>query len=203
MRWFAASCQNVTAQESAGRRWLPRTVILVVAVVASLSIAACGSPTVPQLPAGAYSNTTYNFHIAYPRNWKANPFVSTPAAGDTSPSAIPFTLVITRTGDTHGVAAFISTCTITVMNLKNSDIAKSAKSLASDKTLQPVKIGGVQGYKSSPLVQNVPNSQISVTHTDYYVLHGDYEYQLSTDSVKGDNADGDLQSIIASFAFGA
>ena len=87
------------------------------------------------------------------------------------------------------------------MNLKNSDIATSAATLPDDKALQSATIGGVQGYKSAPLTQDIPNTQISVTHIDYYVVHGDYEYQLSTDSVKGDNADSDLQSIITSFAF--
>ena len=83
-----------------------------------------------------------------------------------------------------------------------SGIAKSAASLATNKTLQLATIGGEPGYKSNPLVQDIPNSQISVTHIDYYVVHGDYEYQISTDSVKGDNADADLASMVASFSFG-
>jgi hypothetical protein len=89
------------------------------------------------------------------------------------------------------------------MNLKNSDIAKSAAGLATNKFLQTMSIGGVSGYASAPLAQDIPNSEISVTHTDYYVVHGGFEYQISTDSVKGDNADGDLRSIVESFSFGA
>jgi hypothetical protein len=191
-------------REFAGRQWwLLRALAIALAGSACLIIAACGSPSTPQLnlPGGTYSNATYGFHITYPRNWKPNSFDATPAA-DGSIAPIPFNLVITRTGDAHSAASLISTCTITVLNMKNKDIATSAASLTSNKALQAATIGGAQGYKSSPLVQNIPNSQISVTHLDYYVIHGDYEYQISTDSVKGDNADADLESMVASFGFG-
>ncbi len=188
----------------AGRQWwLLRALAVALAGAACLIIAACGSPSAPQLnlPGGVYSSTTYSFHVDYPRNWKPNPFNATPST-DGSAAPIPFNLIITRTGDAHSAASLISTCTITVLNMKNTDIAKSASGLSSNKTLQPATIGGEPGYKSSPLVQDIPNSQISVTHIDYYVIHGDYEYQISTDSVKGDNADADLASMVASFAFG-
>ncbi len=188
----------------AGRQWwLLRALAIASMGAACLIIAACGSPSTPQLnlPGGTYSSSTYGFHITYPRNWQANPFDATPAA-DGSAAPIPFNLVITRTGDAHSAASLISTCTITVLNMKNKDIAKSAASLASNKALQATTVGGVQGFKSSPLIQDIPNSQISVTHMDYYVIHGNYEYQISTDSVKGDNADADLESMVASFGFG-
>ena len=190
MRWFAGC-----------RRRLPRAVVFALAGMACLVVAACGSPSALQLPAGSYSSAQYDFHLTYPRNWKANPYAVTASAS--GPTAIPFNLVITRTGDTHSAASLVSTCTITVMNMKDSDIAQSAATLASNKSLSAVTIGGVRGYRSSPLIQDIPNSQISVTHTDYYVVHGAYEYQISTDSVKGDDADSDLKSIIASFTFGA
>jgi hypothetical protein len=175
---------------------------MALAGIACLALAACGSPSLAPLPSGSYSNSAYGFHLTYPKDWKPNPYDSTPSSGDAASSAIPFTLVITRTGGSHSSAALISTFTVTVMNLKNSDIAKSAAGLASDKTLHAVTIGGVQGYASTPLEQDIPNTQISVTHIDYYVVHGNYEYQLSTDSVKGDDADSDLQNIFKSFAFG-
>ncbi len=188
----------------AGRRWwLLRAITVALAGAACLIIAACGSPSTPQLnlPGGSFSSTAYGFHVTYPRNWQPNSYNATPPT-DGSTAPIPFNLIITRTGDAHSAASLISTCTITVLNMKSPDIAKSAASLATNKTLQPATIGGVAGYKSSPLVQDIPNSQISVTHVDYYVIHGDYEYQISTDSVKGDNADADLASMVASFAFG-
>ena len=188
----------------AGRRWwLLRALAVALAGAACLLIAACGSPSTPQLnlPGGIYNNTTYGFKVTYPRNWQPNSYNATPST-DGSAAPIPFNLIITRTGDAHSAASLISTCTITVLNMKNTDIAKSATSLATNKTLQPATIGGEPGYKSSPLVQDIPNSQISVTHVDYYVVHGDYEYQISTDSVKGDNADSDLASMVASFSFG-
>jgi hypothetical protein len=204
MRGFPSRRQCRFAQERTQRGWLPRAFVALLMGAACLVIAACGSPSTPQLnlPGGTFSNTTYSFHITYPRNWKVNSFDATPSASG-SAVAIPFNLVITRTGDTHSAASLISTCTITVMNMKNKDIAKSAADLATNKALHAATIGGAQGYKSNPLVQDIPNTQISVTHMDYYVIHGDYEYQISTDSVKGDNADADLESMIASFAFGA
>ncbi len=188
----------------AGRQWrLLRALAVALAGAACLAIAACGSPSAPQLnlPGGTYSSTAYGFHVTYPRNWKPNPYDATPSA-DGSTAAIPFNLIITRTGDSHSAASLISTFTVTVLNMKNKDIARSAASLAKNKTLQATTIGGEPGYKGSPLAQDIPNSQISVTHTDYYVVHGGYEYQISTDSVKGDNADADLESMVASFGFG-
>ena len=187
------------------RRWKRlREPALVLAALVCLAFTGCGTASAPtlNLPGGTYSSVTYDFHITYPRNWLANPSEATPA-DDGSALPIPFTLVITRTGDAHSAASLISTCTVTVMNLKNSDIAKSADGLATNSTLKATTIGGIAGFVSASLAQDVPNSEISVTHTDYYVVHGGYEYQMSTDSVKGDNADGDLHSMVESFGFGA
>lgn len=181
-----------------------RVLAITLAALACLAITACGSASAPtlNLPGGTYSSATYDFHITYPRNWLANPSEVTPSS-DNSVVPIPFTLVITRTGDPHSAASLISTCRITVMNMKSRDIAKSAADLATNKTLQAMTIGGASGYVSAPLAQDIPNSQISVTHTDFYVVHGGYEYQISTDSVKGDDADADLKSMVESFGFGA
>jgi hypothetical protein len=201
MQPFAGRRQWHATPESAPLWWHPHALVVLAALAACLVIAACGSPTLPSLPAGSYSSATFGFHVSYPTNWKANPCDAS-TCGNSASGAIPFNLIITRTGDSHSAAALISTCTITVMNMKDRAIAASAAGLSRDKTLQPVTIGGARGYKSAPVTQDIPNSQISVTHTDYFVVHGNYEYQLSTDSVKGDNADADLQSIIASFGFG-
>lgn len=203
MHWVTRHRRSHSTGATLGWQRLLRVLAIMLPGAACLAIAACGSPSALQLPAGSYSSATYDFHVAFPRNWKANPYDATPSGSGSPQTAIPFTLVITRTGDTHSVASLISTCTITVMNMKDSNIAKSAARLADDNALEPATIGGMQGYKSKPVVQNVPNTQVSVTHTDYYIVHGDYEYQLSTDAVSSDHADSDLQSIIASFAFGA
>lgn len=180
-----------------------RALAIAFAALACLAIAACGSPSAPtlNLPGGTYSSATFDFHVTYPRNWLATPSEATPSS-DTTSDPIPFSLTITRAGDSRSAAALISTCAIIVMNMKNSDIATSAKELATNTTLKATTIGGAAGYVSAPIVQDIPNSQISVTHTDYYVIHGGYEYQISTDSVKGDNADADLRDMVASFGFG-
>jgi hypothetical protein len=189
--------------QSTGKYTRSQVLLVALALAGCLLVAACGSPSGPQLdlPGGTYSSAAYGFHVTYPRNWQANPSPSTPAPGGT-PTAIPFSLTITRTGDSHTAASLISTCTITVLNMKNKIIAESAAGLAKNKALQTATIGGAPGFKSSPLTQDVPNSDISVTHVDYYIIHGGYEYQISTDSVKGDDADADLRSIVDSFAFG-
>lgn len=180
-----------------------RAPAIALVALACLAIAACGSPSAPtlNLPGGTYSSATFDFHITYPRNWLATPSEATPSS-DGSSDAIPFSLTITRAGDARSAAALVSTCAIIVMNMKNSDIATSAKELTTNTTLTATTIGGATGYVSAPLIQDIPNSQISVTHTDYYVIHGGYEYQISTDSVKGDNADADLRAMVASFGFG-
>lgn len=203
-RWRRNHRQRRRVVDTA-RRWPGlRSLAVALATLVCLALAACGSASAPQLnlPGGTYSNTTFDFHITYPRNWLANPSEATPT-GDGAVLPIPFTLVITRTGDAHSAASLISTCTVTVMNLKNGDIARSANGLASNTQLKVATVGGIAGYVSAPLAQDIPNSQISVTHTDYFVVHSGYEYQISTDSVQGDNADGDLRSIVESFGFGA
>jgi hypothetical protein len=40
---------------------------------------------------------------------------------------------------------------------------------------------------------------VVVTHTDYYVVHGDFEYQLTTDAISGERTDSALQGMVASF----
>ena len=207
MRWFTGwhrmlRLSHFTGEAALQWRWLRALAIACAALVCLVS-AACGTASAPtlNLPGGTYTSADFDFHITYPRNWLANPSEATPP-GDAASDPIPFTLTITRTGDAHSDAALVSTCTITVMNLKNSDIAKSVDGLATNTTLQTMTIGGAAGYVSAPLVQDIPNSQISVTHTDYYVAHGGYEYQISTDSVKGDHADGDLRGMVQSFGFG-
>lgn len=203
MRGYAERHQSQPTRAQTLRQWLPRALIIALAGITCLLVAACGSPTAPQLnlPGGTYTSTAYNFHVTYPRNWKANPFTSTPAASDAI-VPIPFSLVITRTGGARTSASLVSTFSVTVMNLKNTNIAKSAAGLAKNNALQATTVGGKPGYMSQPLVQEVPNSQISVTHIDYFVILNGYEYQISTDAVKGDNADADIESMLSSFSFG-
>ncbi|GAC1455210.1 MAG: hypothetical protein PVSMB4_15770 [Ktedonobacterales bacterium] len=44
---------------------------------------------------------------------------------------------------------------------------------------------------------------LSDTHTDYYLVHGGYEYQLSTDAVSNDNAAPALAAMLRSFVITA
>jgi hypothetical protein len=71
-------------------------------------------------------------------------------------------------------------------------------------TLHAVTLSGLAGYASNPLQQSLPGANgtptaVTDTHTDYYVVHGGYEYHLTTDAVSGEGTDANLQSMMASF----
>lgn len=202
MRGFAERHRSLLARKQAHRQWFPRALVVVLAGIVCLAIAGCGAPTAPQLklPGGTFTSTEYGFHFTYPPKWQVSSSGTTPSA-DGTPMPIPFSVIITHLSDSNSAVALVSTCAITVMNMKSSAIATPAAQLATNKTLKAMTIGGAPGYVGPPQVQDIPNSSVSVTHTDYYVVHGGYEYQISTDSVKGDNADADLQSIVTSFGF--
>lgn len=165
-------------------------------------LAGCGAPTLPAVKGGTLTSAQYGFRVTYPNNWRASAYAApTPAAGQKK-TPIPYSVVITRTsGSARPAAGAVSTFTITVLDLRDTNIKAAAAKLPSDTTLRAVQLAGTAGYAGPPIEQSLPNPQISVTHTDYYVLHGAYEYQLGTDSVKGDNADADLQSMLKSFTF--
>ena len=60
-------------------------------------------------------------------------------------------------------------------------------------------ISGLPAYRATSVQQPIANTQYSDTHTDYYLIHGGYEYQLSTDAVQGDNAAAPLDAMLRSF----
>jgi hypothetical protein len=171
--------------------------LLIFGLVVLLS--ACGGPSAPNPPGGRYTSAPYHFSVNYPQGWQAN---VAPGASDT----IPLTVIITRTGGNQ-VASHVSTFTIVVFDLKalgklDKKLAARLKNLGSDKSLHSTQIAGVAGYQSAPVDQPVTGAaDVSITHTDYYILRGNYEYQLSTDAVSSDDAKGALETILNSFAF--
>lgn len=158
--------------------------------------AACASAS-SSLPGGTYSSAAYHFKITYPSGWQAN---ATAQAG----APAPLILIITRTG-ARNEGKLISSLTVNVISLQSlGGASQAATQLAHAKGLIPATISGIAGYQDQPTTQWTisPTSQPTTTptpqptpyqgeantttHTDYYLIHGDYEYQMSTDALAGD-----------------
>ena len=165
---------------------------------------------------GGYTNARYHFTVRYPSGWQASandggvpgawPTLSAAngvTASGVQATPIPLSVTITRMGQS-AAAGPTSSLTITVWDLNNPTGASQAASLATNKTLHAATIGGLAGFESTPNKLPLPGNAGSAsatadTHTDFYVVHGAYEYQLSTDAISGDNSDGALAGMVASF----
>lgn len=143
--------------------------------------AACGGTTT--LPAGVYTSQQYHFHVAYPASWQVN-------VSQQPDAAAPLIVVITRSGAHETTGSLISALTIDVLNLSDAGGTQAAAKLASDKSLTPVTISGVTAYRDHPITQQGAGNEstVAVTHTDYYLIQGAYEYQISIDALPSDQA---------------
>lgn len=170
--------------------WLAAACVMLL----GLTLAACGQTAAPPptFAGGVYTSAQYHFSVTYPTGWKVN-------AQPSSSAVVPLTVYITRSDAINTPGDPISTLTIAVFNVHDSDIAKSIKSLATNKTLQKTTLAGLSAYASVPIQQPVPSSTITDTHTDYYLVTSDWEYQLSTDAVSGESSDAALQNMVQSF----
>jgi hypothetical protein len=188
------------------------------ALMTLLCVTAACAGTTSALPGGTYASPTYHFKVTYPDGWQANACGSDTNCDQSQPNApVPLILVITRTG-AHNPDQLISSLTIDVMNLQAlGGVDKAATALAHDKTLSPLTISGLAGYQDnpttqwtvSPTPQGVTNSTPqptatpqqgainTITHTDYYLIHGSFEYQISADALSGDAQA--LQTMLQSF----
>lgn len=145
-----------------------------------VGLVACGGAT---LPAGVYSSPQYHFRVTYPAGWQVN---VSPQAG----AAAPLIVIITRTGSHENTGSLISSLTIDVLNLSDIGGSQAAAKLASDKTLTPVTLSGITAYRDKPTTEQGAGNEsaISVTHTDYFIVQGAYEYQMSIDALPADQA---------------
>lgn len=151
-----------------------------VALMALMALSSCGATT-PTLPAGAYTNQQYHFRVTYPAGWQVNT--------SAQPGAIaPLIVIITRSGARQTPGSQISTLTIDVLDMSNASVAQSAAALSKNSALSAMTFGGQPGYRDKPTVQTGAGSDASasVTHSDYFVAHGGYFYQVSTDALPGD-----------------
>ena len=120
--------------------------------------------------------------------------------------------MITRIDAQAAGGAQVSSFTVVVFNARDPVVAKQIDQLIAEaheascpkppatSCLKPVTISGKTGYEDTPVTANIlPGSQVSENHTDYYLFTADYEYQISTDAVSGDNAVSMLQVMLDSF----
>ncbi len=208
-----------------GRRLL-QGAILSLALCAVL--AACGQAqrgALPRLPGGTYTSAAYHFRVTYPEGWSLS--VSTCESGGANCSglgaatatatatqtavAVPLQLIIARTSQRTTPSPTVSTFTITVLNLSAPYVAGAAGQLAKDHNLRQTTISGLAAFASTPIQQQLPGpggtpgpGTPTDTHTDYYLVHGGYEYQISMDALSSDDgADQALQAMLQSFTITA
>ncbi|MEO7003287.1 MAG: hypothetical protein ABI068_15850 [Ktedonobacterales bacterium] len=163
---------------------------LIACLLLSLALVACGSQPPPNLPGGTYSSAQYHFKVTYPNGWQTN--ASTQAS-----ATAPLILIITRSSVRSEPGSLVSTFTLDVLSLQDKSVAALAKKLPTNKSLTRTTLAGLTAYTDTPLQQQSTNGQVTITHTDYYLVHGAYEYQLSTDALTGDSSA--LASIVNSF----
>jgi hypothetical protein len=144
-------------------------------------VTACGGGA--SLPAGVYTNQQFHFRITYPAGWQVNESQQPGAAA-------PLIVIITRSGARSISGSLISSLTIDVLTLSDVGGSQVTTQLAKDKTLTPVTLSGLAAYRDQPTRQQGAGNQSGsiVTHTDYYLVQGAYEYQLSLDALSGDES---------------
>jgi major membrane immunogen (membrane-anchored lipoprotein) len=161
----------------------------------ALLLAACGPSTqaqLPKLPGGTYTSDQYHFKVTYPTGWSTN-VQSQPS------QPIPLVITITRTDAVKNATPVVSTFTVMVFNLRDPSMAKTVTSLTSNHDLRKITLAGKPAYAATPVDQPIQDTNIAVTHMDYFLVTADYEYQISTDDVHGENAADALKTMLQSF----
>jgi len=158
-----------------------------------ISFAGCGASaaTLPPVPGGTYTSQQYQFKVTYPQGWSANV-----QAQPSQP--IPLVLVITRTMSNASAGPAVSTFTVMVFSLRGTN-AQAAPAVSGNHDLRQITLGKLRAYTSAPVNEPIQGTNVAVTHTDYFVVSSDYEYQISTDDVHGENATSALTSMLHSF----
>ncbi len=154
----------------------PLIALIALACLAAVALSGCGAAT-NSLPGGVYTSQQYHFRVTYPAGWQANTS-SQPAA------TAPLIVIITRSGARQQPGSLLSSLTIDVLNTRDASVAQTATALSKNSALSKITLGGQPGYRDKP-VQETSGSVI-VTHSDYYLVHNGYLYQISADALAGD-----------------
>ncbi len=166
----------------------------------ALTLAACGSLSAappPKQSAGIYTSAQYHFRLTYPAGWT----LTTLPGGST---AIPLSVQIAHVGaQTQGT--LLSTFTLAVIDTTSAaeatPFAQLKQQIAAPKSsLTPVTLSGHPAYQAVPVQEKAPDGSLIGTRTDYYLLAGRYEYDITTESVSSDSgSDTVLQTMVQSF----
>jgi hypothetical protein len=151
-------------------------VALALAALLTLALSACGGAT-SNLPSGVYTNQQYHFSVGYPAGWQVN---TSAQPGATAPLIV----IITRSGTHQPPGSQISSLTIDVLDLSNTGVQQTAAALRKNSALSKITFGGQPGFSDKPTLET--GASVTLTHSDYYVAHGAYLYQVSTDALAGD-----------------
>lgn len=175
------------------RRW-GYLITLALTVGLALLVAGCGGGS--SYPGGVYQSSQYHFSVRYPSGWQANT-APQPSA------AVPLTVIITRSATRATNVSLVSSLTITVLNANAPGMAQSVASLGKNPALKQTTLGGQTAYTDGATQQTGtgPSGSLTVTHTDYYLVAGAYEYTITADALSGDEAT--IQQMMRSFTLGA
>jgi hypothetical protein len=162
---------------------------------AFLALVGCGSTAntpAPHLPGGTYTSTRYNFRIDYPAGWQAS-------TGPQPSAIIPLTVEITKSSSRQEAGSLLSMFSISVLSISAAGSTGGGGLLPNTSSMRKITLSGMTAYADKPVQQPVPGTSVVDTHADYYLTHGAYEYQLSTDSLSNDGSSAALASMLHSF----
>ena len=174
-------------------RWARPTIVVLASAICGL--AGCGSTVntpLPHLPGGTYTSTRYAFRVMYPTGWQAS-------TGPQPSAIIPLTVEITKSDTRQEAGSLLSMLSISVLSITAASASGGGGLLPNTSSLRKITLSGMTAYADTPVHQPVPGTAIVDTHADYYLRHGAYDYQLSTDSLSNDGSSSALASMVRSF----
>jgi hypothetical protein len=175
------------------------------------------------LPGGIFNSQAYHFSVTYPAGWVANStgcaasgscsvLAGTATVGAGHIVAVPLQVTITRADQAAATTPVVSSFAVTVLDMRDPNVAKAAGALKSETSLHAVTLAGQPGFATNPVEQPLPgtsgtpgasNTRATITHTAYFLVHGGFEYQIGVDSVSNDGSRAALQAMLQSFTLSA
>ncbi len=212
----------------------------------SLALTGCdqnSTDVTRRLPGGVYTSQAYHFSVTYPAGWVANStgcgtesgscdvLAGTATVGAGQIVAVPLQVTITRADQSAATVPVVSSFAVTVLDLRDPNVAAAAHALAGAPGLSAYTLAGQPAYATAPVQQALPDSngtpgadvtpgahitarptatphgvttaRATVSHTAYFLLHGGFEYQIGVDSVSNDGSRAALQGMLQSFTLSA